>query len=83
MELDIRRDLTSEFGQPQVLDDQRIHPSRRDFSQLLLGRLHFAGEDQRIHRDKPFHPVAMQVFHQLVQVSIDEIVRPQARIEPR
>ena len=83
MELDIRRDLASEFGQPKVLDDQRIHPSRRDFSKLLLGRLHFAGKDQRVHRDETLHPVAVQVFHQLVQVSIDEVVRPQARIEPR
>ena len=83
VELDIRRDFAGEFGQPKVLDNQRIHPSRRDFAQLLLGRLHFAGENQRIHRDEPFHAVAVQVFHQLVQVRIDEIIRPQARIEPR
>ena len=83
MQLDVRRDFAGELGEAEVLDDERVHAGGGDLAELLLGGLHFAGEDEGVHRDEAFHAVAVEVFHELVEIRIDEIIRAQAGVEAR
>jgi hypothetical protein len=48
-----------------------------------VGGLHFGGENEGVHRDESLHAVAMEVFHELVEIRVNEVVRAQAGVETR
>ena len=81
MQLDIRSDHPGEFRETEILDDERVHPGGGDPAELVLGGLHFAGKNERVHGDEAFHAVAVEVFHEFLEIRFDEIFRAQAGVE--
>ena len=81
MQFHIGRNQTRELCQAKILDDQGVDTRIGDQAQLPFRRLELSGEHQRVHRDKTFHAMTMQVIHQLRQVIFAKVVGTQPRIE--
>ena len=79
----LRRDRPCQPHQPDILHDERIHARAAQQPQILRRRVEFPGKNQRVESDVRFHPVPMTKSHDLRQLRLGEIVRPQPRVEFR
>jgi len=85
----LRRGVEMEIGhhrprhrrESEVLHDDRIDSARTEVSQLLRRVFEFGREDERVKGNKSPHPVAMEESHQLGQILVREVVRPNPRVE--
>ena len=85
----LRRGVEMEIGhhrprhrrESEILHDDGVNAARTEVPQLLRRVLELGREDERVKGDKSPHPVAVEESHQLRQILVREVVRPNPCVE--
>ena len=76
-----RRQLANQLHQPQVLDDEGVHPQPGGGADDVRGRQHLPVRDQDIQRQMDLHAPDVAVGHRLLQLFQGKVFRAPAGVE--
>src|SRR5688572_27031197 len=82
MNREIRRELSNQAADSDVLNDRSVYPRGDNGAEVVFRVGQFIGKNERIERDVSAHSAPMEKLHQSWEVSLGEILRAHARIEP-